>query len=56
MYYGVWEDAVEALPNTFPSLAEAQALPQWTALTESAAAAAGIFARRGPLPEDREAN
>ncbi len=53
-YQGAWERAVAAVPQTFPSLAEVQRLPEWRDLTQSAAGAAAVFARRGLLPEDRE--
>jgi len=53
-YQAVWEDAVAAVPSTYPSLAEVEALPEWSDLTRSAARASVVFARRGPLPEDHE--
>lgn len=53
-YQGAWERAAAAVPQTGPSLAEVQRLPEWRNLTQSAASAAAVFARRGLLPEDRE--
>jgi hypothetical protein len=54
-YHQVWELAAAALPDTFPSVAEVQAMPEWENLRRSAELASEVFARRGKLPEDREA-
>jgi hypothetical protein len=48
-----WE-AAAALPDNFPSLELAQALPEWATLRRVAEAALGVFMRRGRMPEDRE--
>jgi hypothetical protein len=53
-YHGVWEIAADAVPDDYPSLAAVQALPQWEHLTEAAASAGNVFARRGKLPEDQQ--
>lgn len=53
-YQEAWERAAAAVPETLSSLAEVQELPAWRNLTQSAAGAAAVFARRGLLPEDLE--
>jgi hypothetical protein len=53
-YHGAWEIAADAIPDDYPSLAAVQALPEWEQLTEAAASAGSVFARRGKLPEDQE--
>lgn len=46
--------AADALPDNYPSLDLAQALPEWATLRRVAEAALGVFVRRGRMPEDRE--
>jgi hypothetical protein len=54
-YHEVWELAAAALPDTYPSLADVQAMPEWEKLRRAAELARDVFAKRGMLPEDREA-
>jgi len=54
--YGAWDAAADALPDTYPSLADAQALPEWEVLRSAAERALVIFAIRGRFSEDDEAD
>lgn len=54
-FHLVWQKAADALPNDYPELSEAQALPEWSALRDEAQAALAVFEVRGSMPEYREA-
>ena len=49
-----WEAAAQAIPDDYPPLRDAQALPQWEQLREAAASALAVFEQTGRLSEDRE--
>jgi hypothetical protein len=53
-FQGVWELAADALPETFPSVAEVESMPEWQRLMRAAEKASAVFAKRGRLPEDHE--
>lgn len=53
-FYDAWTAASEALPDDWPQLDEAHALPEWQVMATEAAATLEVFALRGRLPEDRE--
>jgi hypothetical protein len=55
-FHRVWLQACDAYPDGFPSVAEIQAIPEWSTLRDQARAAKAIFDQRGPMPEDREAD
>ena len=54
-FHVVWQETTRAVPDDYPSLRDVQAMPAWERLRCEAESATGFFARRGKLPEDREA-
>jgi hypothetical protein len=50
----VWEAAAAQLPDDYPSILEAQALPAWEALRVEAENALAVFMQHGRMPEDIE--
>ena len=50
----VWRSTADAVPDDWPTLAEAQAMPEWSQLRQGAVKALAVFMRRGKLPEDDE--
>ena len=53
-FHAVWDRAADALPDDFPRVATARALPEWDEMRRAAAAALEVFAVRGRMPEDHE--
>lgn len=53
-FHAVWEQAVAALPDAYPSISAVQELPAWIRLREHAQSALAVFLRRGTMPDDRE--
>ena len=53
-FHAAWEDAVSAVPNSYPSLSQVQMLPEWARLRDAALSALSVFMKRGPMSEDHE--
>lgn len=51
-----WKAAADALPNDYPSLESAQAMPEWAAWRDAAASALKVFSARGRMSEEEEQN
>lgn len=49
-----WGRGADALRTAWPTVTEAQTLPEWDALRRFALSAFRVFAIRVPMPEDRE--
>jgi hypothetical protein len=52
----VWDATVNAIGDDYPPLALVQDQPAWQELRREAESSLAVFARRGRLPEDREAD
>ncbi len=55
-FWPVWEVVTEAVPDSYPSLAEVQALPEWDLLESAAISILRVFSVRGRLSEGVEAH
>lgn len=53
-FHTVWEAAVRAVPDNYPTLSEVQGLAEWKRLRDAAMLALAVFMRRGTMPEDHE--
>ena len=49
-----WNEAAEALPNDYPPLSDAQAMPEWQRWRAESASALAVFLVRGRSSEDHE--
>lgn len=53
-FHVVWDRAADALPDDYPSMSDAQAIPEWSTLRDEARAATAVFNVRGRMSEERE--
>lgn len=53
-FHDAWNVAADALSDDFPSVAEAQSMPEWVSLRTAAQAALAVFEQRGRLSEESE--
>jgi hypothetical protein len=51
-FHRAWARAASAVPDGYPDLADAHALPEWLELRVQARRALAVFLARGRMPED----